>query len=374
MEVKAVYAPVYPDVESVSLPKNAKSVNIPIRNDYDFISIDDVDIAWQLFVDDKELDKGTGHVKAQPHTTASLSVSTSRLGTVAEGQTCYVRLSFTRNGEELAQKHVVLKPARIQRAQSAALPLSFEENERAVIVKAGESTFEFSRQTGLFANIKRDGKTAVQGLRPSIWHSLNEGDQIIKNRVFESGKDPERAVPTVRVMETRQTSAGIVVTADVDYVIDSLNRFSASYVSTIAADGSLSVDYTIRPEVQMTYLPVVGMAVHLTSATDLKQWLGLGPYDAYPNKKAACTLGVWPAQELTGTRQAQWVELETSGGVKTRILADGYIDRDKTTSKEIRIVSQVLGRAEKGRLNDRNYQVLPNKTYRGRIYVSGAGT
>ena len=35
----------------------------------------------------------------------------------------------------------------------------------------------------------------------------------------------------------------------------------------------------------------------------------------------------------------------------------------------MRILSQVLGRAEKGRLNDRNYQVLPDKIFTGSLTI-----
>ncbi|MBR1548470.1 MAG: glycoside hydrolase family 2 [Prevotella sp.] len=368
-EVKAVYAPVYPDVERVSLPKNAKTVNIPIRNDYDFSDIDDVDIRWQLFVDSRELDGNTSRVSAAPHATAPLAVSLSRLGTISEGQTCYVRLTFNRNGQEIARRHVELEPYKLSKAKAEHKALSLEQNSKAIIVKAGNNTYEFSRSTGLIASIKRNGKTAVGSMRPTIWHSLNEGDQIIKNRNFESGKDPERAIPTVKKVDAAETANGIVVTAEVDYVIDSNNTFSASYTQTIDKQGRLLVDYTIRPQVQMTYLPIVGMAVGMTSAADLKQWFGLGPLDAYPNKKAACTLGVWDAKEMAGTRQARWAEITTGSGIGTHITVDGYIDRDKVSSKELRVLSQVLGRAEKGRLNDKNYQVLPNTAYSGSLTI-----
>ena len=120
----------------------------------------------------------------------------------------------------------------------------------------------------------------------------------------------------------------------------------------------------------MTYLPVVGMAVKMTSADDMQQWLGLGPDDAYPNQKAACILGVWDARKLTGTHQARWLQLRHATGLQTRITVNGYIDRDKESSKEVRILSQVLGRAEKGRLNDVNYQVLPNKNYSGTLTIA----
>lgn len=369
-EVKAVYAPVYPDVETVSLPKNAKTVNIPIRNDYDFLSLSDVMIDWQVFVDDKLVSSGTGAVDAGPHNVGSLPVSIKETGALTEEETAYVQLSFKHaNGEEIARKHVEMKPAVAQKSGIKPQNLSFEDKAGHVLVKCGTTVFDFSRQTGLPVSMTKDGKKTLDGLRPTIWHRLNEGDQIIKNRDFKKGTDPEVFTAEVRSMDVSDEGKTIVIRSSVAYRIDDNNTFAADYVSTIDEMGRLTIDYTIRPQVQMTYLPVVGMAVKMTTPNDMQQWLGLGPDDAYPNKKAGCILGVWDAGNMTGTRQARWLMLRNASGQQTRIIANGYIDRDKDSSKEVRILSQVLGRAEKGRLNDRNYQVLPDKIFTGSLTI-----
>ena len=369
-EVKAVYAPVYPDVESITLPKNAKTVNIPIRNDYDFLSINDMKIDWQVFVDAKQVGSGTGSVNAGPHSVANLSVNVKEIGTLKAEETAYVQLLFKRaNGEEIARKYVELKPATTTKSGLKAQKLSVDEKAGHVLVKAGTTVFDFSRQTGQLVSMAKDGKKTIDGLRPTIWHRLNEGDQIIKNRDFKKGTDPEVFTAEVRSMDVSDQGKTIVIRSSVAYRIDDDNTFTADYVSTIDEMGRLTIDYTIRPQVQTTYLPVVGMAVKMTSADDMQQWLGLGPDDAYPNKKAGCILGVWDARKLTGTRQARWLMLRNASGQQTRIIANGYIDRDKDSSKEVRILSQVLGRAEKGRLNDRNYQVLPDKIFTGSLTI-----
>ena len=368
--MKAVYAPVYPDVESITLPKNAKTVNIPIRNDYDFLSINDMKIDWQVFVDAKQVGSGTGSVNAGPHSVANLSVNVKEIGTLKAEETAYVQLLFKRaNGEEIARKYVELKPATTTKSGLKAQKLSVDEKAGHVLVKAGTTVFDFSRQTGQLVSMAKDGKKTIDGLRPTIWHRLNEGDQIIKNRDFKKGTDPEVFTAEVRSMDVSDQGKTIVIRSSVAYRIDDDNTFTADYVSTIDEMGRLTIDYTIRPQVQTTYLPVVGMAVKMTSADDMQQWLGLGPDDAYPNKKAGCILGVWDARKLTGTRQARWLMLRNASGQQTRIIANGYIDRDKDSSKEVRILSQVLGRAEKGRLNDRNYQVLPDKIFTGSLTI-----
>ena len=357
-EVKAVYLPVYPDVDSIRVGKSAKTVEIPIRNDYDFRTIDDIDIQYQVFVDDRLVSSGTGWVDAAPHTTANLDISLKGMGQLKTDETAYVQFVFKRaDGEEMGRRSVELLSER-ERERVRRQVLKATDANGHVVITAGEITIDFDRQTGL----------PVQ-LRPTIWHSLNDGDQIIKNRKFEKGADPEHAMPAVRSMTVSEEPGRVIVHSTVDYTIDSQNYFSADYVCTVDETGRLSVDYTIRPEVQMNFLPVVGMVLQLSSADDMQQWLGLGPDDNYPNKHCATILGVYDARQLTGTRQARWLDLQSNKGVKTRIEVNGYIDRDKTTSKEVRILSQVLGRAEKGRLNDRNYRVLPTDTFHGHLAI-----
>ena len=357
-EVKAVYLPVYPDVETISVAKNVKTVAIPIRNDYDFRSIKDVLIDYRVFVDDRLISSGTGHVDAAPNATANLAIDIKGLNKLKSQETAYVQLVFKHaDGEEMGRRSVELLTEK-EPEKAVSQPLEVSDANGHVVIAAGQTAIDFDRQTGL----------PVQ-LRPTIWHSLNDGDQIIKNRKFEKGNDPERFTADVLSMTVSEEKGKAVVRSTVNYTIDAQNHFAADYVCTIDESGRLDIDYTIRPEVQMNYLPVVGMALRMSSANDMQQWLGLGPDDNYPNKHCATILGVYDAHQLTGTRQARWLDLKNTDGTRIRILANGYIDRDKTSSTEVRILSQVLGRAEKGRLNDRNYQVLPNDTFKGHFAI-----
>jgi len=145
-------------------------------------------------------------------------------------------------------------------------------------------------------------------------------------------------------------------------VINDINNIKASYITTVTSDGSMRVEYAITPELQTNYIPVVGLEVSTGSYP--KRWFGLGPDEAFENKQSAEILGVWNAKNFSGTRQARWVEI---GG--TRILVNGYIDRDEPTSKTLRLLSRVLGRSEKGRLNDTRYRLENNKVYQGRIMI-----
>lgn len=329
-EVKAVYLPVYPDVEQTALSSN---LQIPIRNGYDFTDLNAVQIQWQLFVDGQLKDKGDASLSAAPHATAMLSVPTGKLGNIKAGQTAYVRCSFSQKGELLGQRFVeILTPETAQQG-----------------VK-GKAQWTVNPATGL-----------PDGIRPTIWHKLNDGDQIIKNRSFAKGAQPEKFTTKVLSFEAETKEGKTIARSQVAYAIDAANSFDASYVCTVEGN-RLTVDYELTPRLQTSYIPVVGLAVQMKSSTSLKHWFGLGPGEAFPNKKVAETLGLWNAKGMEGTRAMRWAEYDN-----VRVSCDGYLDRDDKESTEIRILSEVLGRSEKGRLNDARYHVKSGKTYKGHV-------
>ena len=151
------------------------------------------------------------------------------------------------------------------------------------------------------------------------------------------------------------------------FVNDS-NRVDANFIYRIDNRGELHVDYKIETDVQTTYLPMVGMQMKMAKGTVTDSWYGKGPQDAYPNKQAAPIMGMWDAKNMTGTRHIKSLTL-SNGSAAMTINADAYCDRDDMTSDILRIVHHVLGRSEKGRLNELHYRVTPKGTYRGKFTI-----
>lgn len=137
-------------------------------------------------------------------------------------------------------------------------------------------------------------------------------------------------------------------------------------VTAITPQGNMTVSYSMTPQVAVRFLPLVGTAVE----TQPKQWFGLGPEDAYPNKKSAPILGLYDARQWSGTRAARWIDTAMGRIVLTPSVGDyGYIDRDAPDSRWMRIVSHVQGRSEKGRLNDKRYQTASGSTFSGTFMI-----
>lgn len=357
-EVQAVYCPVYPTVER--LPLGSKRTVVPFRNDYDFLSTDHLTIGYQLYVDDKVVDEGTTTLSAAPHGEGKVTIPTAKAGEPTVDQPCYVHFSI-RNAEgvELGRKSVELTVAPAK-TKAATGKVTLSRTTEEVVVKAAGRSYTFNPADGQLTS----AGSAIRGMRPTIWHRLNDGDHIIKNRKFAAGVSMERYATALRSFEVVEREDAVVITASADYTISDENRFSATYIYTVTPDGALRVDYTITPEVQISLIPVIGMELKVKPSNAVMRWYGLGPDDAYPNKRAATILGVWDAAQFTGTRAARWVEVGDS-----RIECDGYIDRDRVESPELRIVHHVLGRSEKGRLNYPELRPVSGKSYSGSFTI-----
>ncbi len=316
LEVKAVYCPVGAEY---------KDGRLLIHNNYDFTNLNTVSIEWQSFVDGKQMDNGKANLSAAPHSCVEMKIATRK-------PYDYLWLTFKDSqGREIGRKSVDMTVATI------------DDIKAKYAVDANKAGALDDR--------------ILKAFRPTIWHKLNDGDQIIKNR---------KGLPNIEKYTEKVVSLdtiGNAIHKKAVYEVNDSNWFEATIVATFYS-GATTIQYAITPHLQTNYVPIVGMAYNMKNAKTLRHWFGLGPHDAYPNKKAACLLGLWDAQDVSGTHAMRWVEADG-----LRIYCDGWLDRDSPDSKEIRLLSHVLGRSEKGRLNYPEYQLPQGNTYKGEIVV-----
>jgi beta-galactosidase len=358
-ETKAVYAQVYPAVGEAAFTPGQLSVNIPVKNDFDFTNLAAVTISWSIREDERELASGTGKLAGLPHTTALFKLPLAKLTAVRAGKTYYAWLIFSdAAGNEINRKAVELLPRGVRpvKERSPAAKLTVIKTE-GVTVKAGEVSYRFNPESGQLAEAALAGKPLISDLRPTIWRMPDMHETSVIGKVnLRGAADLSRYTPSVLAWDVQETAASVVITAKVNYLIDSSNRFTADYRYTIGTDGNLDVHYEILPKVAIPAVPLVGMIVRTAPGLgDDLRYLGLGPYNAYPNKRSAPILGVWrdtsARVENTGTKAMRWVEAAGPAGV-VRIRNKGYLEHNASKAETISILSGILGRPEKGRKPD----------------------
>lgn len=110
----------------------------------------------------------------------------------------------------------------------------------------------------------------------------------------------------------------------------------------------------MRPSVQTTLLPEVGLRITgNVQMTDLS-WIGLGPYDSYPNRHCAAYFGVWVGSTkdkvTAGYKQMRHLDWTATDKKGITITADNYyLSHSVETPNVVSILSDLYARPEKGR-------------------------
>ncbi|HWB85083.1 MAG TPA: glycoside hydrolase family 2 TIM barrel-domain containing protein [Bryobacteraceae bacterium] len=353
-ETKAVYAQTYPAIGKTSFVPGQASVRIPIRNDFDFTNLDTVGIGWQLMADDRELDHGTARLECEPHATAWLPLRLSSIHDAHPGIAYYAWFTFTRaDGSEITRRSVELLPAggAVPVAITKAEPLSVRRG-KVVVVKAGPASYTFDPQIAQLASASLNGVQVIDGASFTIWRPLGPSEVIIV------GKDRAKQLPdlnryrtAVESWKVSESADGVEIDARANHVIDAKNHFQVSYTYSIGRDGVLSIHYSVKPQVEAEWLPLVGVTLRTPPALTHLRWLGLGPLDAYPNEKAAAIFGVWSGDlggpTATGVKATRWAELSGTSGVVLKIEGCPYIRAGEGSG--LQALSAVVGRSAKTR-------------------------
>ncbi len=347
-ETQAVYAQAFPAVSQVKVLPKQTAISIPIRNDFDFTDLKTVSIDWTLMADDRKLAGGTVSVSAQPHTSRPLSVPVTAIGASQPGTTYTVALTFKRpDGSEITRRSVELLTPPHPVPHAVPVPVDVAEGAQ-VTVTAGAVRYVFDPATGQLASASA-GEETLTGLHPTIWRPLNANETVLKN----VKTPPDLNVYTARATAWKvvRTGGGVDIRASVAYTVDDKDGFTADYDYAVDTTGALHVHYSLRPQVQIQWLPFVGMAFDAPWGKTVR-WLGLGPLDAFPDEKAATPLGVWsrPGSEaFTGTKAMRWLDIDGA-----RIENNGWFYADAAHPGRFSLLSAVAGRPSKGHMPEDN--------------------
>lgn len=322
-EVKAVYAQVYPLTDKV---KAAGRVRIPIRNDFDFTNLNEVSIKWEQYADSTLLTGGDARISAPAHSAKRLKL---KLAPATGIYANYLILKFLReDGSEITRRSIELTT-----------------NGRYVAE-------DYTRYI--------DPLTIMSSLRPVIWHKLDDTEKSMYS------KDERRLLSSLNLGKYEmqnisgddRTEGGVdIYDSKIKFVIDSLNSFIGDFEFRVT-DREIAVKYSLEPHVQLSWIPVYGMAFNIEGLKDLK-WVGPGPQNAYPNKRSAPIFGLW--DYTSGIKATDTILCNIWEGI-LRIDSQGYMEVDADNPNTILILEEVVSRPEKGRKAVEPFPLLKTDT------------
>jgi beta-galactosidase len=296
-EVKRVYQHV--KFEALSLARGL----LRIDNQYDFISLKDFELRWQLLANGQPVQSGVlQQLDIAPETSAVVELGYS-LPVMKAGEDYHL------NVELVDTKARGVLPANHSYAQSQfeifntdAAPIIVARTAGALTINddevlqisATDFVVSFDRSNGLLNQITVKGQSQLLApLTPNLWRAPTDNDfgnymgdwakvwkESDKNRQLESLQVIDKSNQSVTVRAVYLFNAGDGKAAA---------RWQADFQIFSAGDIRVENHFVKMPG--QPELPRVGMNLQLPKAMDQVEWLGRGPFENYRDRKLAAQIG-----------------------------------------------------------------------------------
>ncbi|MBE2212935.1 MAG: hypothetical protein IAE82_03615 [Opitutaceae bacterium] len=384
-ETRAVYAPVRVIDERVPFAPGQASVRVRIRNDYDFTALSTVSIGWRLLRNAEELARGELRASASPHLEATIEVPTARLDALRPGQAGLVELTFTdAAGRVLTTSRVQLGELEPEMPRALKVPLRVERDGHTVHVQAGVTRYSFDAERGLISAIQVAEVVVARGVQPVVWRAATycERNQLDRRPVQHPWTTYlQDLAARATAWSVAQDADGVRLSAVVEHRQDEKNALEVAYTYTVLPNGSLRVAYVITPRIELEWLPEIGLEFDTAGSLRGVSWLGYGPGDSLPNRRASALFGQWSTDAgdpaIAGTKSGvAWAHLDFGLGVRLRVgrVAGMRVD-GAGDGQRLRLLSHLAGAWTKNGPPERpewRLEAKPGETFEGAIEIEPA--
>ncbi|CAA0808961.1 glycoside hydrolase family 2 protein [Striga hermonthica] len=234
---------------------------------------------------------------------------------------------------QLPSKHETIH--RINEAECATF--ATEINNDFIEVK-NQNLWEikFNRKTGAIDSWKVSGVPVMsKGILPCFWRAPTDNDKGGESQSYLSRWKKAKlnnltfttescTVQTVSDNLVKLHVAYVGVPAGVDNKYPSLLK--ADFTYSIYGSGDVILECAVKPvDLDLPPLPRVGIEFQLEKSKDQVEWYGRGPFECYPDRKAAAHVGVY-GQDVRGLHVPYIVPGECSGRADVRWVT--FSDKD----------------------------------------------
>ncbi len=333
LEYKKVISPV---IISSGSDKN----KITVKNEYDFISLEHLNLTWELLENGLVIQNGNlgaFDIKSFEEKEISLPVSAFTAKPNAEYR---IHIKFTTNcdfnwapkGHLVAWEDLPYETDNIQTtAHTAKSPLKITENQFQTVISGDNFSVTFDNLFGKLTNIQKDGKEYLtDGISMDFWRADIDNDMYIKNdrkkkyfmQLFESR-------PTEFKVTNENDFAKVEITTR-EAPVSQAYGFDVKWVYTIYSDGIISLNLLgkkVNAHLNAPYeLPRIGIKFSMPEEFDNVTWYGLGDGENYVDSKTAAMVGRWnktvnelhtpyPFPQENGNRGGiRWVSFDNKNG------------------------------------------------------------
>ena len=314
---------------------------INIRNTYDFVNLNFLDIYWEVIEDGVAIQSGEmKQVNIAPGQSREIPIPFSK-SSFARNKEYFLNLSFRlhedeswadKGFEQAWEQLPINKPEAL--ASTPVLEESFtvEQDEYFYEVSSANFGFKLSKQTGKIIQwTHKDLPPSLSGAIPNIWRAPIDNDTGGGNRSFlarwkKYGLDQtEIEIENVSMssLESSDKAVAFIVTGWLKAKGGHI-AFGVKYKADTRGMMQVEVHYTM-PE-GIPPLPRIGSQWQLPHQYDQLRWYGRGPHEAYWDRKHGARIGLYEGsvenqyvdydkpQENGNKADVRWLTLTNASG------------------------------------------------------------
>jgi len=342
-EVKKVYQ--YIKAEPLDLAAG----KVRIHNKYDFLSLDFVDILWELAADGKVIQNGSlPKMSLPPKKYQDVAVPFQKPAAEPAAE-YWLKISFALaddtpwadRGHVVAwdQFKIPFPAPSVPSENIDTMPrLELQQSDDTFTVASNIFTLKVGKNSGAIESFVFNGRQLIAApLTPNFWRVPTDND--IENYWDHKTETPVGGMP-VRLGVWRSASQNRTVKSvtacqpkpqiiriDVHAV---LPVGDADYYTayTIYGTGDVIVENTLKPEsLKVPEMPRFGMQMAIPAAFGNMTWFGRGPHESYEDRKTGAAVGLYSGpvnmqihdyvrpQENGNKTDVRWVALTDENGV-----------------------------------------------------------
>jgi beta-galactosidase len=292
---------------------NQHEYSLAVFSDYLFRNTENEKLVWHFLENGVEVEQGEVKLNIAPQSSANIVIQPQVQ--FNQGTQYHLNLdvvlvadcSFAQAGHVMATEQFVLANIQSLSSDTFSTPknhagLELSEDKHVVSVQGVDLQLTFNQQSGLIDAWLQGGKSVLAGpLMDNFYRApldndigVSEVDNLDPNaweaRWIDAGVGNwQRKCRQVNALASEQDVRVICV---FDYAFKDRLCAQTQWTYTINNSGVVKVDIDVHLDAALPPLPRVGVSFSLAQKEDLKvSWLGLGPFENYPDRKSAARFG-----------------------------------------------------------------------------------
>jgi beta-galactosidase len=171
-------------------------------------------------------------------------------------------------------------------------PVKVCENDKAILIKVGSTSYKICKTCGLVASVKDNGKEMLASpMTPTVFRAPTDNDRRIKNDWFNQGFD-RTDVKCYSVAIENADANGVTVKASLSLgakLLAPTAKIEATY--KIDAAGELAVAMDVKVGANLPPLPRFGVQFNMPEGSEKLEYFGRGPGESYIDLRNSTYLG-----------------------------------------------------------------------------------